>query len=218
MTSEDAEVGAPEGDRGQDELALPHGEGDRALHAGEPREKRHGHRHDDVEQARAQPRHDGQGQEQSRKRQHHVDHAHGDEVETAAEISGHHAHPRATDRGHAHHDQGNHEGHPRAPHHAAPDVAAEVVGTEEVRAARRLEAVGEIVGDRIVGGEHGGEQRDGDHGREDRPAHYGGHAAAKPCLHPSDHAGGDGARRGTLHGSADGDARCHARTRGSKAA
>src|SRR5437660_1574925 len=77
----------------------------------------------------------------------------------------------AANRGRADNGQGPEPGYPRAPHHAAPDVAAEVVGAEEVGAARRPEAVGEVIGDRVVRGENGGEQRDGDHGREDPAAH-----------------------------------------------
>ena len=110
---------------------------------------------DRVLDPRPQRRHEGQCQDQAREGQEHVGDAHQHGVEPAAGIARDRADEQA-DRADDHHDQG-HDGErdPRAPDDPGVDVAAELVRAQPVRGRGRLQALGQVLGDRRLRREQG---------------------------------------------------------------
>ena len=91
-----------------------------------------------------------------------VHHAHQRLVE-AREISGGRPDDRAADAGRDHHHGADRERGARAEHHAAQDVAAEMIGAEPVDRVGRMQPHAEIVAQRVERREPVGARRDDRH-------------------------------------------------------
>ena len=92
-------------------------------------------------------------QEQVRERQHHIEDAGHERVQAAADVAGD---DPEEDPQHGRDQVGEDadlEGDARAEEDPREDVAAELVGAEEVRRRRRPQLVGELLVDRVVGRE-----------------------------------------------------------------
>src|SRR5205085_5993148 len=97
-------------------------------------------RDQDVRQARTADSDDRNREDDYRESQEDVDQAHDHRVPEATQITGDYA-ARDTDRtGQRHRDDADPQRHARAVQQARKDVATELVGSEKVRATRRLQA------------------------------------------------------------------------------
>ena len=112
-------------------------------------------------EAPAEDGRDHHREDDRREREHEVGAAHAEPVERAAEVAGDRADDRADRRGADDDEERERQRHPGAVEHAAEDVAAELVGSEQVRPGRphrRREVLRERIGGR-------------DQRREDRDDH-----------------------------------------------
>src|SRR5262249_34942009 len=128
-----------------------------------------------------------------------------------------------TQRCHGHHHRRHEQGHAGAPHYAAEYVTSEIIGAEEVRAARGLQPIREAVGDRIVRSDHGREESHRQHDEEDDAPRAQAHAPTEPGPHPRvpPYRASEGARPRAARGKrgrASSGSRSHRRTRGSRTA
>ncbi len=116
---------------------------------------------------------EGERQDEAREGHEDVGDAHQHAVGPAAEIAGRGADDQAEDRRGQRDKRDDGERRARAVDDAAPDVAAELVGAEEMPAgAGRQQAVLQRLGVRVVGGEKGREDRRQDECGDDRePEH-----------------------------------------------
>ena len=124
-------------------------------------------------QPRTQRGHDGHRQQQRRKRQEQVGRAHDQAVEAATAIAGDSAQRHPDEHREPDHQDGHDQGRPGAQDDPGIHVAAQLVGTEEVRQAGWQECVGDI----DLAGVIGARVRC-DEGTEDREDHQQQHDGA----------------------------------------
>ena len=173
------EVPPPERPGGLDVVQLTEAQHGAADQERRPRRVHERQREDDVPHARAPGRHERDGQQDRGKRHQAVHDPHHREVE-AAVVPGHQPDDGPPERGEQHGDAADEERHPAAVDHQAVDVAAELVGAEEVLGAGRPEPLdgfepGGDVGRRAAG-EDGRQQEE----QEDPGARDHGPVAEEP--------------------------------------
>lgn len=166
VAREDTPVGGAESARGFDELALLDGQHLGADQAGVADPSADAERDDQIEDARAEKGHEGDGDENSGKRKECVHHDDVEEtVGIAAVIAGDGAEDQAEKERSGDHAAAYEHGDASAVDGAGEDVAAELVGAEPVGGAWRLQAAGQVNVAGVLGRDPGGE--DGKNGEND---------------------------------------------------
>ncbi|MFN9958668.1 MAG: hypothetical protein ACK55I_36720, partial [bacterium] len=102
-------------------------------------------RHDQVEQARPQQRHDDQPEDQRRKGQQHVHRLHHQHVHPTADVPGDEADRSADDQRQRDRADRHDQRDARTPDEARIDVAAELVGAEPVLGRGRTHLVDDVL-------------------------------------------------------------------------
>ena len=123
------------------------------------------------EHGRAEHRHQHQPEYQRWKGEQHVHSLHRDRVETSAAPAGQHADRRARRHGDQGCAQADDERDARAIEQARKRIAAVIVGAEEMVGGRRLQAVENVLLQRVIWRKQRREKRRGDHQRHDRQSY-----------------------------------------------
>ena len=132
MAPHDAEVVPAQSPRRLDVRLGPHGEDAGPRDPGDRRHVHRADRHHDGHQARSGEGDQGDGEEQAREGEDHVHEPHEDRIDTPAVVAGEDPERDADEPRHRHRHQGDLERDAPAEENLAQDVAAVLVGPEEV--------------------------------------------------------------------------------------
>jgi hypothetical protein len=174
VTDKDAPVQAAECDGRLDELALPDRQDLAADHAGVHHPGRDADHDDDVAQARPEHADDRDGEEDERKGQLDVGQPHQEVVHAPAEVAGREPDGHAEKPGDQHGREPHHQRDTGAVDDSREDVAAQVIRAQHVKApagilpAGFLEALADLLLERVEGGHDGRQERREDHRGHDR--------------------------------------------------
>jgi len=125
--------------------------------------------------------HQDDGQQVDRKGEDEVHHPHHDGVDSAPVVPGNQPQRDPEAQGQKHRRDADRQRDPASVDDAGEHVASELVGAEQVGAARALEGRRLVDGDRTPGGQHVREASDGDERKDDGQAEEGGCAASEPA-------------------------------------